>query len=284
MKIIVDAGGQTCNRFWGYISSIYESLSTKEKIVILIPDVTIADFNNLREHPLISFPLYYKNIHKLRGKKYFRDIAIIKKIFLNEKIQKLCLLFFKKNIKFIKGQDTWSNIKDFTPKINEIREIFIPNDNIISKVDSILKKHRAKNELIIAVHIRWGDYKKWKNGQYYFTLDEYKNYMQKTYELFTDKKISFLICSNEKINLSQLLPLNCFSIANASATEDLYALMSADYILGTTSSFSAWASLIAQKPYYCITNKNDYKTLKLSDYSITKNWDFSTNGVQYDRT
>ncbi|MBE9203864.1 alpha-1,2-fucosyltransferase [Synechocystis salina LEGE 06099] len=133
----------------------------------------------------------------------------------------------------------------------KIRHLFTPSNTIISRVKAIIAKAKSKSDIIIGVHIRQGDYKTHSNGIMYYSLDEYIKVMRCLKEQFQDKKVSFIICSDEYQNLSSYKDLNLIP-ANGGVVEDLYTLAHCDFIFGPNSTFSHWASFWGKVPLHIL--------------------------------
>lgn len=249
---IVHAGGQTCNRFWIYSNFIADCIEKKEKIAIWVPDITICYFPNLRNSKYLIFPLYsYKIGHIIGHKKYINLLSLL---FSN----RYAITFFKflinkfPNVNF-KIADVQSRRSEYFLKhLDYIKSIFDPEKSIKESVNKIFEKKREQNSYIVGVHIRYGDYRTYSNGRYFYALNEYQIIMRKILRFFPEKKITFLIASNESINLSSFSDIDCFSISNSSSVKDLYGLSICDYIIGPPSTFSGWASLMGNVPLYFI--------------------------------
>lgn len=260
MKIVF-AEGQTCNQFWIYSNFLADSIEKKEKFAIWIPDITYRYFPNLNKSEFITFPLYSETLVKIIG--YNRYIYFLSVFFAN----KYSIMFFKfllnnfKNIHFVYANVEVEKSKFRIKHLNSIRYIYRPDDVIIKEVDNIIATNRKQYSLIIGIHIRYGDYRTFNGGKYFYTLKEYQSIMQKILSLFPDQKITFLIACNENIDHSSFINLNYFIIPNCSAIKDLYGLSKCDYILGPPSTFSGWASLYGNVPIHFIENVKDNFTV-----------------------
>lgn len=258
---IVHAEGQTCNQFWIYSNFIADCIEKREKFAIWIPDITFRYFPNLGKSEYVSFPLYSEALAKLFG--YNRYIYFLSRLFAN----KYSIVFFKlflnnlKNICFIYADVEIEKSKFRIKHLNKIRYIYKPNDSIVEEVDDIFAKKREQFSLIVGIHIRYGDYRTFNNGRYFYTLMEYQGIMQKMIDLFPNQKITFLIASNENIDHSTFCNLNFFTIPTCSAVKDLYALSKCNYIIGPPSTFSGWASLYGDVPILFIENVKDIFTI-----------------------
>jgi hypothetical protein len=133
-------------------------------------------------------------------------------------------------------------------------ETWMPNKYYRDNVEQYFLKYKKGHDILIGVHLRGGDYKNFEGGKWYFTPGQYYQKMKEvaTLEYFRNKKIAFIICTNEK-NVS-LANTEYFSVFNEERhfIEDLYLLSKCDYIMGPPSTFSIWASFYGNTPLYMI--------------------------------
>jgi hypothetical protein len=189
-------------------------------------------------------------------KKYFEFLS---RLLLNKYSLSLTRIIFVFILKIdFKIVGTESNVPNIYrhKHIKKIKHIFQPNienTNIINKQFSDLKQHY---DLIIGIHIRYGDYRTFKNGVYFFELEKYKYFLFNISKAFINKKIAFFIASNEAINLECFSKFKYFTSIECSPLNDLIGLSKCDYICGPPSTFSAWASLSGHVPLYFIENIN----------------------------
>lgn len=283
MNIIVDAGGQTCNRFFEYLYYLKRSILYHEKLKVLIPDITIEDYPTLKKNQYIKFPLYCSSISKVIGiKNNIKCISILKKYLINQYLQPIYSHLSLRQLHFVIGQKKCYEDEDYTMVRPVLQKLFLPTQRIIDKVESVFNKV-TPGSTIVGVHIRWGDYKIWRNGQYYFSEEIYYKFMQAILRKLNKKDVYFYIATNGNVNLNVFQDINCFRIDNSSATEDLYALSKCDYIIGPLSSYSTWISLVYNIPMYCIENKEEYKTLSIEQFSVAKNFQYKENGYMFPR-
>lgn len=121
----------------------------------------------------------------------------------------------------------------------------------------------AQNKVLIGIHIRRTDYKTWKNGKYYYSLDQYSILMNKLSEIRSD--VHFIICSDEKLERKKFnIPSDKLSISNCSFVADLIVLSKCNYILGPPSTFSTWASFTGKVPLYTVKDPN--QEFKFNDF------------------
>ncbi|PCI30380.1 hypothetical protein COB55_00225 [Candidatus Wolfebacteria bacterium] len=125
----------------------------------------------------------------------------------------------------------------------EIQEYFQPKKRITSLIDLNIKKLRDNYKNVIGVHIRQGDYKTWRDGEYYIEQKRVREildgYLKETN---TDKtETCFAITSDGQIDTSLFDGLNIF-VSKENMVHDLFFLAKTDIILGTNSTFGAFAS------------------------------------------
>jgi len=255
--IILNALGQTCNKFFTYLHYLGDSIETGEKIIVLAPDITMKDFPNIQKSEHIKFPLYSEILSKILGYKFY--INTLRTIFANKYSLKLINLILKgiPNTRLIVAPTNSNKSKNYLNHLPELKNIFTPNQEIVIEVDSLFKTIRKNYKIICGVHIRHGDYKTWREGKYYYSIEEFNKIMKRVAGIFPNHEIIFFISSNEKINLSKFSDITCFSINNSTAVKDLYGLGICDYIIGPPSTYSGWASFYGETPIYFIENPDD---------------------------
>lgn len=133
----------------------------------------------------------------------------------------------------------------------EITSSIIPNKKISREVDGFIGKIRQKYRHLIGVHIRQGDYvNNFMNGKYYFPpekvpsiLHEYLNFSG-----IPREKVCFIICSDGPIDRFNFTGLN-IELGLGEAVRDLFILSKTDLIIGSDSTFGAFASYQGNKPF-----------------------------------
>lgn len=273
-RIIWDKPGQTCNRLWSYLDTIGWSIRTQNKTYVLFWDKDIRHFDRLRNNPYIKFPLYSKTLIKWFGDaKYQR---LLTWIFANRFLNRF---YARTNSpKFVYSWKQRASKEYFPYVMNEIRDIYTPNQYIIDEVKPVMEHYKREGYFIIGVHIRRGDYKTFENGKYYFELDEYKKQMQALCELYQGEKVCFAISTNENIDHSIFKGLEICRTANTTAIHDLYMLSQCDRIIGPLSTFSRWASFYGKVPLCFIDRENTIRSDK--DFSVIKDFYHFENGVE----
>ena len=132
---------------------------------------------------------------------------------------------------------------------DRIRSYFQPIQLIDQASQRSVDDLRRQAEVIVGVHIRRGDYCMWKGGKCFYPISRYATWMHELAEQFPDRKVSFLVCSDESRSESEFHGLS-IGLGAGSPVGDLYALAKCDYILGPVSTFSQWASFYGSKPLF----------------------------------
>ena len=271
MRIICDAPGQTCNRLWTYVASVARCIAERKRMVILFYDWTIEDFPNLLNCPFIYFPLYHK-WYLEHGNGWNNYKGLTWKITHSERWSKAFKLFG-----CTKGWDTRTDTRYLRQTMPELKRIFRPKDEIMEKAEGMIAKLKKKNDIVVGVHIRRGDYATWNDGRFFYSLEEYHQFMLRVQELYKGKQVGFFISSNEDFSLELFQGCNCqrFGKEPSGAILDLYTLSICDRIIGPFSSYSRWASFIGEVPLCFLEEKEQMFTedsfSQIVDYFHFKN-------------
>jgi hypothetical protein len=256
-SIIIHPTGQMCNQFWILSNYIADCIEEDRRIAVWLPDFNLNEFDNLVTSQYVTFPLYPNVIIQSRFFSSYQKL--INKIFRN----KIALWMIRAILSIIPSVDF--EVADVTCKkskykykhLDKILSILEPKDQRIKKLNQIFKEKTVDSDsIIIGVHIRYGDYRFMSNGQYFYSLQQYRQKMIEIQSLFDYRNVIFFIATNEKLDLTHFDGLNIFQIQNGVALDDLFGLSLCNYILGPPSTFSAWASLFNQTPLYFIEDIN----------------------------
>lgn len=284
MIILSETGGQTCNKFFQYLYYLKKAIREKKRLIVQLPDVTIEDYPNLLNNEYISFPFYSHKLTNIVGvKRSLRATQLITVGLLNNYTRFILHQLSFGRLDFVSGKPTWTGTDESYDDIQkELNYLFQLKDTLKDEVDGQFPAEDGA--LVCGVHMRGGDYRQWLGGKYFFEQKIYRRVMDKLLRLHPDKKIRFLICSNEEIDKEVFSGIDYLTIPGAKASQDIYALSRCDYIIGTLSSFNAWASLIGQVPLYTLLNESDIDSLQLSDFSPVINYKEKRNGWNFPRS
>ncbi|RHR28703.1 hypothetical protein DWX43_12235 [Clostridium sp. AF19-22AC] len=149
-----------------------------------------------------------------------------------------------------------------------IRTYFAPTSEMKQKIQGLLCGIKKGKEdcLLIGIHLRKGDYKEWRNGEFYYTNDIYKQYMLDI-ALSMKERCIFVMFSNEPVETSEFID-SAYDIyvSHGTAYEDFHLMERCDYLVGPPSSFSGLASFFGKVPRYMMMNgtrKFDSKDLHI---------------------
>jgi len=266
MRIICDAPGQTCNRLWTYVTTVSRCIALKKKMVILFFDWTIEDFPNLLHCPFIYFPLYHK-WYLEHGNGWNNYKGLTWKATHNETMDKVFDFFGCK-----KGWYLREDTKYLKQTKKELQKIFEPRKEIMNKCHNMVDPLKGQNKFVVGVHIRRGDYATWNDGKFFYSLEQYHQFMLQVQDLYHDRKIVFFISSNENFDVNEFEGCECYRFGKepSGAILDLYTLSLCDVIMGPFSSYSRWASFIGEVPICWLESKDmeitDSKFAVMLDY------------------
>ncbi len=154
--------------------------------------------------------------------------------------------------------NTW---KFRAPKLVErhaqkIRDYFSPIESLERASREAVEPLRRNSDIVVGVHIRHGDYRRWKGGKYFFATERYAAWMRELASHFPGRKVAFLVCSDEPRTTEEFSGL-AVGFGTKSPVSDLNALSQCDYIFGAKSTFSQWASFYGGKPLLHLYSADD---------------------------
>ncbi len=291
MIIIADKPGQLANQLWAYSNMLAIAKDLNQNAIIIFDKnyyqyFSAQSFSSKKVHIISSDTkkgrfirnviLFITNQFSIKsrwGNLFAKAGVVVLKEELNE--SELYTSISKSRVSFI---ESWNYRLLNTAIIKErayIVSLFQPKTATKNKVEDILNTLKNGCDVLIGVHIRRGDYKEFRNGEYYFEDDVYKAYLCKMASFFKDKKVLFYLFSNERINTVNFEGLNIHFIPESSPINDLWAMSKCDYIIGPFSTFSMWASFWNKVPIYfmkdakCDFSVDDFKVIIAQDTFAT---------------
>jgi hypothetical protein len=154
----------------------------------------------------------------------------------------------RKRVVFVEGLEfrDWESLVKYR---REILNFLAPRSVYVDAAMVLVGKARVDSECVLCgIHMRLGDYKRFKSGRWFYSIEQYVAKMREFYELFRSRKpVRFLVCSDENLpqDAFRWLPV---AFSSGQFMEDLLALSQCDFILGPPSTFSAWASFYGDVP------------------------------------
>lgn len=152
-----------------------------------------------------------------------------------------------------------------TRHADKIRRYFIPVEKHRKAIDVVIDRARAGCELLIGVHIRQGDYQRYLNGRYFYTVAQYADIMRRLRSLSPRAPVGFLVCSDARLGEAHFPDLPVV-VGTGVPVEDLYALARCDLIAGPPSTFTQWASFYGRVPRWEICSLD--RTPDLKDFAV----------------
>jgi hypothetical protein len=137
-----------------------------------------------------------------------------------------------------------------------IRAYFTPWAHHLARARRSAEQARRGGRLVVGVHIRHGDYRRFKDGRFLYTHEQYRRAMASVESAFPGSEITFLVCSDAPT------PDGCFGTLDVmfgpgQEVEDLYALAHCDRIIGPPSTYSRWASYWGNVPLAVIGDPHE---------------------------
>jgi len=200
-------------------------------------------------------------------KMHFKETQFHELIHLNNDEQQFELnntiyqdLVVLKKIILISGW-RFRDIHNFSKYKELIKDYFEPVGDYKQIINDFIKRIRTNCDILIGVHIRRGDYQNWMGGKYYFQDAVYSEYMKQLEGIFPNRKIKFLMCSNEIINDASFSNFR-ISMGLNHELMDMYSLAQCDFLIGPPSTFTNWASIYGNVPLYKIRDADSIITLE----------------------
>ncbi len=132
----------------------------------------------------------------------------------------------------------------------ELLRYFRPRRDIEAKVAARIQELRSAYTSVVGVHIRQGDYVTWRGGAYFVPQTRVREilgeYLKTT--VYAASETCFVITSDGPVDVSLFAGLNIF-VSRENAVHDLFLLSSTDAILGSNSTFGAFASYYGNIPF-----------------------------------
>ncbi len=138
----------------------------------------------------------------------------------------------------------------------DVVRLFTPQQGIRMEVERCIARARAGSDLLVGLHVRLGDYATWLGGRFYYGLDAYAAWLKAANALWPEKKVSFVVCSNGKVDDLLGLPGIRASVGPGAPITDLYALAACDFLIGPPSTFTLWASYYGGAPLHMLLEKD----------------------------
>lgn len=147
----------------------------------------------------------------------------------------------------------------------DVVRLFTPHSGIRAEVERHIAQARSGCDILVGLHVRRGDYANWLGGKFFYGLDAYAAWLKAAGTFWPEKKVSFLVCSNENVDDLLGLPGISASAGPGAPITDLYALAACDFLIGPPSTFTLWASYYGGAPLHMLMEKD--QTLHLEAFA-----------------
>jgi len=150
-------------------------------------------------------------------------------------------------------KDGWlfRDVASIVKHADQVRRHFAPAEEHAARVAELIGTARRERDLLVGVHIRQGDYKKWLNGKFFFETSEYARLMKSFSDSLPGKRVRFLVCSNAAQDERLFAGLDVMLGTNHQL-EDMYAFAGCDYLIGPPSTYTMWASFYGSVPLHYV--------------------------------
>lgn len=263
MIILLAREGQMCNQLLSLASVYALGLEYKNNVKCPVTDEELKSFFEFgAQQDDIEVSFYESKFSKLYiyvSKVLWKFIPFLgmknyNKELTSEKLQVFCDRF------------TFFDADIVMKHINQIREYFAFKQDVINRCSKIIKDLDCKDQLLVGVHIRRGDYVEFEGGKWFYLDEKFAYWMC---ALAKDKNVKFLIASNEKVNAKFYIDKGLDVIQpGKSSIDDLCLLSLCDYIMGPPSTYSVWAAMVGNKKRCVLQDGNENYTW--SDFKLTE--------------
>jgi len=145
---------------------------------------------------------------------------------------------------------------------DKVRAYYRPADVYQAGVRALVKEQRAGYDLLIGIVMRHGDYRRYHKGKYFYSQDKYVGIMTQLKALHSDKKVNFLLFSDEEQNTEVFKSAGLdFFFRSGHMMENLYSLAECDYIVSPPSTYGLWASFYGRKPLCVLEDPDQILTM-----------------------
>ena len=139
------------------------------------------------------------------------------------------------------------------PDREALRDYFRPIAVHGRAVAAFLESAHAGATVLVGVHVRRGDYRRFMGGRFLHSLSDYAGLMGHVAGELRGRAVRFVVCSDEALDLSVFRPLEVVP-GPGSPLRDLYALAGCDLLVAPPSTFSMWASFYGGVPLYQVAD------------------------------
>jgi hypothetical protein len=139
---------------------------------------------------------------------------------------------------------------------------------------TFISQERAKeNSLIVGVHIRRGDYREYRGGEYFFPISMYENLARSLTINSPGRRFVFLACSDERIGDDAFSGMNWIR-GPGTTLGDFHALALCDLVMGPVSTFNRLSAFLGGIPRFEI--QEPIESLRICDFRPVEDLTYPT--------
>lgn len=187
------------------------------------------------------------------------------------------------NIKYLNSENNWvinggiGMYEYFHTYRNEILKLFTFKESIQLFCQEYINKLKENNEILVSMHFRRGDYLLYSSLN--LSLEYYNAAIRKINELFPNKKVKYLIFSNEIEWVKENYKNDAFIyVEHLNRFQDMCLMSMCDHNIIANSCFSWWGAYLNNNehkqviaPYYYVSDDVN-KSLNLNGRYYPKEW------------
>lgn len=290
MIIAYDTPGQLGNQLWAYSNLIAVAKEYNVSVIIILPQnyyklldadalqvakrkgVYVLDAGSYKGRIIRKFgDVFLKNNNGFLAKGLSITLVEDGSIALQKIIEQS-----RKRLYIVNAWEQRIHTSSILNENDFIRSVILPEAKSKKKAEERIELLRQKFDVIVAVHIRRGDYKNFLDGKYYFEDDVYLNKMVQINHVLSSVKVVFAIFSNEKIDINNFTTVNASFNNNNTPIGDMWGISLCDFIIGPLSTFSMWASFWKKVPLHFIQKNTEINTMNIFSPVIAQ--DFQKSG------
>jgi hypothetical protein len=136
---------------------------------------------------------------------------------------------------------------------DSICEFLTPWEHHLARAGAVLRPLRRRGRFVVGVHVRRGDYARFKGGAFHYGHERYRAAMAGVEAAFPDRDVSFVVCSDEPVPDGLLAGFDAVR-GPGEQVEDLYALAGCDRLVGPPSTYTTWASYYGRVPLFVLAD------------------------------
>ena len=277
MIIAYDTPGQLGNQLWAYSNLIAVAKEYNMSVIIILQQnyYKLLDADALQVAKRNGVYVLDAGSYKGRIIRKFGAVFLKNKIKFFAKILPVTIVAegsvaiqkiieqSRKRLYIVNAWEQRIHTSSFLKENDFIRSVILPEAESRKKAAERIELLRQKFDVIVAVHIRRGDYKTFLDGKYYFEDDVYLQKMEQINHLLAPAKVVFAIFSNEKIDINNFSKINASFSNDNTPIGDMWGISLCDFIIGPLSTFSMWASFLKKVPLHFIQKNTEIKTMDI---------------------